>query len=260
MTNINKNILRIILIGSYVAIIAFLIFGISSLYAYLNTGANRSNMLHTDIKKTEVYVPKTTWSIKGAKGRVIDKQTLIRVEKNYLEAWYIKNICLKTNTTFGINDYYTKQARKNIKNTIKHNKKHGINIDQTTLEHNLNVDFFSEDGQLIVLTDRNVIDYQQVYKDQVIIQKRQNLTTYKIIMLLEDGYWRIRHLIQEESKKYKPNISAAYNNIVTIKGINYYPQATPWDMFGAKFNAVTIQNDFKIIKKSGLNSIRIFIP
>ena len=45
-----------------------------------------------------------------------------------------------------------------------------------------------------------------------------------------------------------------------IKGINYYPQDTPWDMFGDNFDAQVIAKDFDLIKKTGLNTIRIFVP
>ena len=58
MIGINRNILRVVLMGSYMAIIALVVFGISSLYSYLNTGADRSSMLHTDIKKIDQYLPK----------------------------------------------------------------------------------------------------------------------------------------------------------------------------------------------------------
>ena len=56
MVNLNKNITRSILIASYILIIVIIISGISSLFAYLNTGADRSSMLHTKLKKIEQKV------------------------------------------------------------------------------------------------------------------------------------------------------------------------------------------------------------
>ncbi len=61
MMRINKHILRSVLILSYIVIIAFMVFGVSSLFSYLNTGADRSKMLHTEIKKIEQYLPKVNW-------------------------------------------------------------------------------------------------------------------------------------------------------------------------------------------------------
>ena len=91
-------------------------------------------------------------------------------------------------------------------------------------------------------------------------------------MLLEDGFWRIRHMEKDlPSKKAVPaKIERDWKvsgdkifyrgTLYNLKGINYYPQATPWDMFGEAFNIDTIGRDFKIIKNAGLNTIRIFIP
>jgi len=260
MVSINKNILRSILILSYIAIIALVLFGIGSLFNYLNTGADRSSMLHTEIKKIDQYLPKLEWMPLKNEGRPIDLQTLQSIENDYLDAWYVKHITYKTNTTKGVDDYYTENARKNILDFVSKNSLENIFIDGTTLEHHLTLDFFSEDGQLAVLTDRDVIEYKRIYQNETMVLETKELSTYKVIMLLEDGFWRIRHFIKENSAEYKNNFMPALNSISNIKGVNYYPQVTPWDMFGNKFDITIISEDFKIIKDAGLNTIRIFVP
>jgi len=260
MTNINKNILRSVLVMSYIAIVVLIVFGISSLYSYLNTGADRSTILHTEIKKIDQYVPKLEWASLNNEGRTMDLQTLNTIENDYLDAWYIKHIAYKTNTITGIDDYYTENARKNIINFVNYNTAENIHIEGTTLEHHPTLEFFSEDGQLAVITDRNVIEYKHIYKNNKSILETTEKSTYKVILLLEDGFWRIRHIIKEQTKDYNTEFIEATNKVSNIKGINYYPQASPWDMYDNTFNTDTISNDFKIIKKAGLNSIRIFVP
>ena len=260
MVNIYRGILRMLILLSYVLLVVLVIFGVSSLYSYLNTGADRSKMLHTEIKKIDQYTPFLDWSPLRNKGRSMDLQTLNQIEDDYLDAWYVRHIAYKTNLAQSIDDYYTENARKNIINFINQNKRKNITINETTLEHHLTLDFFSEDGQLVVLTDKNVLEYKRIYRNDTFITETYETATYKIILLLEDGFWRIRHIIREivSSKNLFENnsISAPLN----IKGINYYPQKTPWDMFGKQFNESIIDNDFKIIKAAGLNTIRIFIP
>lgn len=260
MIGINRNILRSVLVLSYITITAIILFGISSLYSYLNTGADRSSMLHTEIKKIDQYLPKLEWSPLQNEGRSMDLQTLNDIENDYLDAWYIKHVAYKTNTKIGLDDYYTENARKNIFNNIELNISENISIEGTTLEHHLTLDFFSEDGQLIVLTDKDVVEYKRIYQNETIVVETTERSTYKIILLLEDGFWRIRHLKKEKSSNYEHNFTPASNEVIAIKGINYYPQASPWDMFGDKFDTEIITKDFKIIKNSGLNSIRIFVP
>lgn len=257
---INKNILRSILVLSYIAITAFVLFGIGSLYSYLNTGADRSTMLHTEIKKIDQYLPKLEWAPLTNEGRPMDAQTLNTIQNDYLDAWYVKHVAYKTNTLKGIDDYYTESARENINTFVKQNRSKNITIEGTTLEHHITLEFFSEDGQLAVVTDKDVIEYKRIFKNETLILETTEQSTYKIIFLLEDGFWRIRHIIKESSEDYNLEFVPTSNKVTAIKGINYYPQASPWDMFGDTFDTDTISKDFKIIKNAGLHSIRIFVP
>ncbi|WP_047550221.1 glycoside hydrolase family 2 TIM barrel-domain containing protein [Psychroserpens sp. Hel_I_66] len=259
MVSRNKNIVRVILIASYIMIIALIVSGISALFGYLNTGADRSTMLHTEIKKIEQYAPKVIWAPLQNEGRPIDDQNLNAIENDYLDAWYVKHISYKTNNTAGIKDYYTDSARLNLYDMIALNTDQNITVESTTLEHHPTLEFFSEDGQLAVITDRDVVEYKRLFQDEKMVLESTEISTYKIVLLLEDGFWRIRHLVktttEDHNREHKP-ISTAHLN---IKGINYYPQATPWNMFGDTFSKDTIAKDFKIIKDAGLNTVRVFV-
>ncbi|MBJ2175417.1 cellulase family glycosylhydrolase [Aureibaculum sp. A20] len=260
MRGINRNILRGTLVLSYIAVIIFILFGISSLYSYLNTGADRSGMLRTEIKKIDQYLPQLEWASLNNEGRVMDDQTLYAIQNDYLDAWYVKHVAFKTNSLTGIDDYYTETARKNIIEFVEQNNDKNISIVGTTLSHNPTLDFFSEDGKLAVITDKDVTEYKRIYQDDALVLENKEKSTYKIILLLEDGLWRIRHMIKEVSADDINKFESASKDFKSLKGINYYPQDSPWDMFGDKFDTSIIEKDFKIIKKSGLNSIRIFVP
>ncbi len=260
MVKTDKNIMRGFLMLSYIVIISLLIFLISSAFTYLNTGADRSKMLHTEVQKAEIYLPKMNWIDDGNEGRKLDVQTLAKIEKDYLAAWYVKHVAYKTNQTTGIDDYYTESARENLMDFIVQNQQQSIFVDATTLSHQPNIEFFSEDGQLIVLKDENVVEYKQLYQDGKFVLETTETANYKAILLLEDGFWRIRHLVKESVQPIAiPKETKKVSNL-NLKGINYYPQATPWDMFGDAFDIEIIKNDFDIIKEAGLNTIRIFVP
>ncbi len=261
MINLNKNIIRGLLILTFIVINAFLIFGIGSVFEYLNTGADRSSMLHLELQSASNYTPSMSWSNEINKGRVIDKQSLQTIEKDYLKAWYVKHIAYKNNNPLGIEDYYTESARKNIFNFIETNENKNVSIEATTLAHNPTLEFFSEDGQLAVLTDSDVSEYKKVYKNDELINEFYETSTYKIVLLLEDGFWRIRHLLKTETviEDTIQNTNQIALNEYQIKGINYYPQATPWNTFGEEFDPLIIAKDFDIIKKAKLNTIRIFV-
>lgn len=259
MVGLNKNILRVIVITSYIMIVALVISGISALFGYLNTGADRSAILHTELKKTEQYVPSLTWSPLTNEGRSMDIENLEAIEHNYLDAWYVKHIAYKTNTTDGIKDFYTDNARNNLYQFIEANTSENINVESTTLEHHPTLEFFSEDGQLAVITDNNVVEYKRVFKDESLILETTETSTYKVVLLLEDGFWRIRHMVKESSAVNNSEFTAIKTDSLDIKGINYYPQDTPWHMFGDSFSKDIIKKDFNIIREAGLNTIRLFV-
>ncbi|MBU3013059.1 glycoside hydrolase family 5 protein [Polaribacter vadi] len=260
MVSTNKKILRVALMLTYTFIIFILLFLLSSLYTYFNTGADRSAMLHTEVKKVDQYLPKVDWKENGNEGREISDQKVAEILNDYLDSWYVKQASFLSNTRLGIDDYFTKNARKNIFNIIDYNKENNISIESTTLKHNLDLEFFSEDGQLIVLKDNDVVEYKKTLKNNEIIMETSEISDYKAVLLLEDGFWRIRHLVKEATKDFDKTTTAAQFDFTTLKGINYYPQATPWDMYGDQFDINIIKNDFKIIKDAKLNSIRIFVP
>ncbi len=260
MVGLNKNILRSLLILSYIIIITLVVYGISAIYSYLNTGADRSKMLHTEIKKIDQYLPKVQWTPLNNEGRPMDIQTRLDVENDYLDAWYIKHLAYKTNSKQGIDDYYTEHARENLFDIIDLNASENTIVESTTLKHHPTLEFFSEDGQLAVITDNNVVEFKRVYKDNIILLETTEVASYKVILLLEDGFWRIRHMVKFKVETYKsPPVLTSVKNL-SIKGINYYPQATPWNMFGDDFDTDIISNDFKIIREAGLHHIRLFVP
>ncbi len=263
MIHINRTIIRVLVLGMYVLILGLVLFGISSVFSYLNTGADRSKMLHDKIEKVDYYLPDLKWTSLENEGRPMDEQTLKSVEEDYLDAWYIKQVALKRNNPEGVDDYYTQHARKNIKAYINYNIEQHVYIQSTTLSHHVEIDFFSADGKLLVLTDRDVIEYKRIYKENIFIDEIKEQSTYHIIMLLEDGFWRIRHLRKDASEvitySEDSNVLKEYE-ITGIKGINYYPQNCPWNMYGECFNPEDLSVDFKIIKSTDLNTVRLFIP
>ncbi|MDY0781503.1 glycoside hydrolase family 2 TIM barrel-domain containing protein [Tenacibaculum sp. IB213877] len=269
--DLNKNIYRALLIISFIALNGLILYGISGIWTYLNTGADRSSMLHTAIESKDAYLPKTTWTSLENPGRPIEEQTLAEVQKDYLNAWHVKNIAYKANNPYGIKDYYTDSAQVNLYRTINYNKNNKIHIEATTLSHQPKLEFYSADGQLVVFTDENVKEYQRLFKNNKLAFETTQTSTYKVMMLLEDGFWRIRHMVKEApTTEEQVQESSPFAEVVgssikvkgedyTIQGINYYPQKTPWNMFGNGFDASIINDDFKLMANAGLNTIRIFI-
>lgn len=261
----NKNIYRAILLLSFLGLNALILFGISSVWSYLNTGADRSTMLHVRKELNASYLPKIIWRDVVNEGRPMEDQTLHDIERDYMNAWHIRNSAYANNDISGIADYYTDSARVKLYDIILLNKAKGITLEMTTIEHYPTIEFYSEDGQIVVFTDTNIASHSEVYSNKKHIATQKDTTNYQIMMLLEDGFWRIRHQVELPikqdtitQKRTKPK--TLLKKVSQLKGINYYPQKTPWNMFGNQFNDTVVGNDFALIQKMGWNTIRIFVP
>ncbi len=260
---LNKTFYRIVLLVSFLGINALVIWGISSVLSYLNTGADRSTMLHREVAMKAVYLPKVEWENLENPGRPMELPTLAAIEKDYLSAWHVRNMAFMNNDRYGISDYYTDSARVRLYEQIDLNLAQGNWFKNTTLEHHPELDFYSEDGTLVVFTDHHVSTYQEVYNKEELLFQHRNSTSFQVLMLLEDGFWRIRHL-KELPKPSKTEVTAEktkrlLQKIPPMKGVNYYPRDTPWDTFGPTFNDSIVNSDFERLRQMGLNTVRIFV-
>lgn len=190
----NRNTIRIVLFSSFILLNLLLLLAINNVLTYLNSGADRTSMLHLEKETINTYLPKVVWESLQNPGRVMEPTTLKTIERDYLFSWYVKNQAHKTNKKNGIEDYYTTDTRTNLYQSIEFNKKNKIAIESTTLKHNPKLEFYSADGQLVVFTDSNVIQYQKIFQEEKLITEIQDTATYKVMMLLEDGFWRVRHI------------------------------------------------------------------
>jgi hypothetical protein len=244
---------------AFLALNAGILFGISQLLAYLNTGADRSTMLHLDLERENYYVPQVIWESIENPGRPLELANQNKIEQDYLDAWYVKNQALFTGDDAGIYDHYTKNARAKVRELIAHNASENITMESTTLSHHLTLDFYSADGTLAVLTDRKVHGVEQLYQNENFILQREFNNDYRIILLLEDGFWRVRHFELLETHPIQESAPYITSNLKNLAGLNYYPQDSPWDTFGEQFDSTKIATDFNIIKDLKLNTIRVFL-
>ncbi|MEX0275453.1 MAG: cellulase family glycosylhydrolase, partial [Flavobacteriaceae bacterium] len=153
-------------------------------------------------------------------------------------------------------------AKVKLYRTLALNKNQNVTFDQTSIAHHPELKYYSADGKLVVFTDHGAKIYRESLrnKERVLVEKMER--TYQVLMLLEDGFWRIRHMVEmapEKLLRVQDTVLEKSGDPASIKGINYYPKDAPWAMFGQKFNDSIINADFKIIKDMGLNTVRLFI-
>ena len=255
----NKTLYRILLIAGFILINTAILFGISQVIAYLNTGADRSKMLHLDTVKERQYVPEVSWESIENPGRPMETANQRVIEEDYLDAWYVKNTAYFTGNDNGVFDHFTASARAKVRAIIMQHQQDNSYIESTTLSHHLSLEFYSADGTLVVLTDRNVTGVERIFKNDQFLYKRAFNEDYRIILLLEDGFWRVRHFEKIGVNDLDPVPATITFKEDLLEGINYYPQKSPWDTFGGDFDSLIVKRDFEVIKDLRMNSIRVFV-
>lgn len=237
---------------------ALFIWGISKVYNYLNSGADRKSMLHTEriVKNKHSHIIAAFST--NDKDKEKDKETIKNIKKGYLGAWFSRDLAYRTNLKDGIDDYFTTNAQTNIYDCIALNESQKIHLETTSLYHQIQVDFLNIKKDLAVLTDTNVLEYKRILKDEKWVFESYETNTYRSILLLEENQWKIHQLIKEQTKEELAlqSVALAFD---TIKGINYYPKNAPWDTFGKRFEITPIIKDFRLLKRNGLNTVRIFV-
>ncbi|MEK6152180.1 cellulase family glycosylhydrolase [Flavobacteriaceae bacterium 3-367] len=260
----NKHMYRALLLLSFLGINALVLIGIGSTFSYLNSGADRASMLHLAHETETTYLPKVHWSTLKNKGRDMEAQTLRDIERDYLRAWYLRHQAYRHADASLSQDHYTDSAQAKLKAIIDFNKKRKINIHGITLSHHPDLEFYSADGKLVVFTDSNVRIHEAIYQNGELLRQQTQTHGYQVMMLLEDGFWRIRHMTALEGVQstQPPDGKAAIPELKvnTIKGLNYYPRDTPWELFGPLFSTKITERDFERIRKMGLNTVRVFVP
>ena len=255
----NKPLYRSLLITAFIAVNVLILFGISNVLTYLNSGADKANLFHEDVTKEDVSNATVTWVDIINPGRPIEIPTKEKIERDYLESWYIRNKALTTGDALGIDDTFTQLAGKNLLELLAFNREQGITMETINLSHQLHLDFYSADGQLVVMTDKEVNTHTRVFKEGIFAMDTEEIASYKIVMLLEDGHWRVRHMEKVASKTPVVAKRTSFQFERTMAGMNYYPQNAPWDTFGDNFSEETLETDFKILNELGLNTIRVFV-
>lgn len=265
---------RIVILAVFLVANLFLVRGIGSLLAFIKSGADREQMMAKVLKINDYYKPVFTWHNLENPGRDFIEKNQGEVQRDYADSWYVKNLNLSANTTKGFADFYTDSSRVNLFRTIELNKKNNIKVHGTTLSHNIDINFFSADGKLVAFDDKNVHEIYRIFQNDSLVRQQEVFSDYKIVMLLEDGFWRIRHMVRNNSKDStaaivtKPKAGFVQRDgkqlslngqPFFIRGINYYPKESPWAMFGNKFNDTIINQDFRKIDSLGFNTARIFV-
>ena len=264
------------LILSFILTLGLFLYGASQLLAYFESGADLKSILIIDTESVnDYYQPAVLWQYPiRNEGRKIENNTLEKITKNYVASYFYLYQAYKSGDTTGLHDYFTKKSRDHVQDLVRSLGTFGQSVRGTTISHNVRLDFYSADGAIATLTDK-MLSYEEHYYGDEIIVRRYDTSQYRVMLLLEDNFWRIRHKVKVDHEitassspdtDITPQVRVVDNEFYLhdepffIRGINYYPQFSPWEAMWDNFEALNLEDDFSRIRMAGFNTIRIFVP
>ena len=260
-----------------VFVLVLMIAGLAKIWFYFNSGADRSSILNVPAILPETHVPKIKWLEDDAQtGREMEEYSRQTIMRDYIRGWYAQNISYMRGEPTGLKEYFTPAALTKVIHELKQIEKSDVQLQQTDIQHHIKLHYYSADGQIVSFTDKQLLLKQRIYSKETgkKVFNCDVLADYDVIMYLEDGYWRVKNwsrkkptqlqadsiIIEKDKMVQVKNQDFYLNNAPFIpKGVNYYPQKTPWSFFWTRYNSSTIKTDFALIHQIGFNTIRIFV-
>ncbi len=209
----------------------------------------------------------TTWMPDQWQGtRQLDLATRRQVEASYIRAWTAMGRFAMYRDRDPVDAWFAGPAKAAVI-AIPRSEASPV----WSLGHRLELRFYSNDGSVIGFRDhrsRFVREISSASGNMIVETEEQ----FDVVQTLENSYWRVRHIRRLDGTEgrstidtpkgivHYPTPTRATNAPNPMRGINYEPRDTPFELQWAKFDERVVANDFDTIKELGLDSIRVFLP
>jgi hypothetical protein len=225
--------------------------GAARLLAYFKQGADPASALNIVPNKPLDWPVEIAWLPASANsGRELEPFTRTQIEAAYIRAWLQLTFSYQKGEPFGLGTYFTGPALQAVEAATLSD----LQLEQIATRHLLELTLYSADGNIIAFTD-HAATVAQILPNSY----SEEIGAYDVVMFLEEGQWKVRHWQRTRLHEdvARPNPSPP---LPAIRGINYYPQATPWDLFWTAYDPEIIAHDLALIGKLNLETVRVFIP
>lgn len=123
--------------------------------------------------------------------RQLEKQTGPAVVRDYIESWEKMSAALDQNQPALLNTDFVGAAREKLAATIKTQSKIGIHSRYLGSSHNLQIVFYSPEGQSIQLIDHVEYDEQVLNQDKVLATQHMRARCV-VVLTPAETRWKVR--------------------------------------------------------------------
>lgn len=274
-----KLLIWVALLPIAVMVVIGAIVGLGAIVVYVGTGADPAAALQVIPVVPGDTDKRVKWQDDAPAMRALrtmEPPIREQIAGSYLRAWAQWNISYNLRRPYGLATYFSGPALQVATEAVTSTVESGWRIKQSDLHHTLQLSFYSDDGSIVAFSDQEARVIQSLTPPESgaasIVETN---SVYDVLMLLEDGNWRVRHLVRRGSATWPtPGVAAqpvaapsvvdgkleVGDQLFVVAGVNYYPQATPWTAFWPNYRPAQTRADLARMRALGLNSVRIFVP
>jgi len=173
-------------------IMSLTVFLLATLLSYFKTGAQEINLYDQGVLLLDDHNPEIQWlpddsDIQGEMNQYLRKE----ITQGYSDAWGILNLSMKAGRDLGLEENFSEHQSEILREDL--NKRNQIIRDD--LSHNLKLHFLSLDKQVISFSDIQMISQLSLMDEERIVEM-VDTSAYQVIMLLNDGKWRVDKIIR----------------------------------------------------------------
>lgn len=274
----NKQTLKLLIWAALLVVVAVVgvvtLKGAGRLIAYFQSGADPAAALNIVPNIPPDLHVRLDWLADDQDtGRIMEPYTRSQIEAAYLRAWLQWNISLARGEPYGLKTYFVGPALAALDDTLTVPAGREWRVNQSDTSHRLQLHFYSADGSIISFSDTANVTRQIRGTDGADVYVGETTSRYDVVMFLEDGNWRIRHLVQRGDHETPARVATPSGFVgldgnrlglnghpFELTGVNYYPQARPWLDFWLRYDPPVSDTDLARIQSLGLNAVRIFVP
>ncbi len=254
-----KNIIKLAILGWFGILAVLFAMGASRWFGDITQSEQTNEIFNEAAKLPADQLDAVLWQPdRPDLRREMEPLTRVDVTSAWLRAWEQLSIVAQTGDTTGLEVYFSNSALEGLLASVGDTQ----NLPTHQIAHELRIDFYSQDGQVIGLTaDR--VELVRAAEVGDVTGWLQTDESYEAILLLEDGNWRIQHWVRRdiEDRWWTEPVAPATDGVdIALNGINYYPKDTPFDAFWPNYDGSVVDADFQRIADLGLDSVRIFLP
>jgi hypothetical protein len=190
--------------------------------------------------------------------REMEPATRIAIESAYVRAWLALSEYQLTGTRSVIVDSFSGPARRQAESLVADGATATVSVD-----HELELTFYALDGATVAFTDWKAT----LARSTVGVSGPAVVLTdeaYDVVMVLEDGYWRVRHLLRREGgtpvlAMIDDGDDVRLTGLMARSPIGVQPYNATTYVVDSNSTSADRARHFAVIKELGFSTVRVVV-